>query len=87
LKEEDFLTLRLKFNDPKVSFFTMLKDVPHGEAVGVSDARPPSFYVTRSDGFDVEFIDLDSYEFRMPGIQRASGSYYTPPPYTLPESK
>ncbi len=65
LTDEDFITLQLKYNDPEVSFFTMRKYVPHGEAVGFSDAHPPSFYVTRSDGFDVELINMGSYEFRL----------------------
>ena len=83
LQCDDFLTLRLRFNDPEVSFFTMLKNVPHGEAAGISNAKPPSFYVTRSAGFDVDFIDIGNYELRMPGIQRASGSFYTPPEFIL----
>ncbi|NIR02472.1 MAG: hypothetical protein GTN78_20110, partial [Gemmatimonadales bacterium] len=33
LSASDLVCLRVKYNDPEVSFFTMLAEVPHGEAV------------------------------------------------------
>lgn len=56
LTSADFITLKVKYNDPEVSFFTMLKDVPHGEAVGTGEGGPGTFYVTES----TDLIDVDS---------------------------
>ena len=53
---DDFVILHVKHNDPDVSFFTMLKDVPHGEAIGKGDGKPASFYVTESR----DLIDVDT---------------------------
>jgi len=53
---DDFVTLRVKHNDADVSFFTMLKDVPHGEAIGKGDGKAASFYVGESR----DLIDVDT---------------------------
>ncbi|MGY4384268.1 hypothetical protein ACVWYN_001294 [Pedobacter sp. UYP24] len=51
----DFVALKVKYNDPQVSFFTMLKNVPHGESIGAGIGKPASFYVTESrDMTDVD---------------------------------
>ena len=52
----DFIALKVKHNDADVSFFTILKDVPHGEAVGSGEGRAGSFYVTESS----DLIDVDT---------------------------
>ena len=57
---EDFICLRCVFNDPEVSFFTMLKGVPHGEASVIGSGRPPKFYVTEPTDLSIENIDLSS---------------------------
>jgi len=59
---EDFICLKCRFNDPEVSFFTMLKDVPHGEASVIGPRRPPKFYVTEPTDLTVEKIDLSKYD-------------------------
>lgn len=56
LSSSDFITLRVKHNDAHVSFFTMLKNVPHGEAAGRGNGSPGSFYVTES----TDLIDVDT---------------------------
>ena len=56
ISAEDFITLKVKHNDADVSFFTMLKNVPHGEAVGKGTGKPGSFYVTES----TDLIDVDT---------------------------
>lgn len=59
---DDFVTLRVKYNDADVSFFTMLKDVPHGEAIGKGEGKAASFYVGESrDLIDVD-TDLKDFE-------------------------
>ena len=50
LQAEDFVCLKLRFNDPLCSFFTMNPFVPHGECVAQESATPPSFYVTEPSG-------------------------------------
>lgn len=61
LCEEDLLCLECVFNDPKVSFFTMLKDVPHGEATKDEDKLPATFYVTEPAGMGLDVITFKNY--------------------------
>lgn len=66
VKPEDFICLKTKFNDPEVSFFTMLANVPHGEAVMKSaEGNPVSFYVTESAEMGIDVMDLGDYEFKV----------------------
>ena len=53
LTADDFLLLDLVFNDPELSFFTMKKGVPHGEATSGGDGIPPTFYVTEPQDLDL----------------------------------
>lgn len=62
LSPDDFIALTVKYNDPEVSFFTMLKNVPHGEAIGKGFGKPASFYVTESRDMTDVTIDMDRYE-------------------------
>jgi hypothetical protein len=65
LSPDDFVCLQVKYNDPETSFFTMLADVPHGEAVGEADGRPATFYVTEPRDLGTEITDLGDYEVRI----------------------
>ncbi len=65
VSDEDFITLKVKYNDPEVSFFTMLKDVPHGECVAEVTGRPASFYVTESADIGIIITDMRGYEFKV----------------------
>jgi hypothetical protein len=65
LSEQDFVCLRVVYNDPQVSFFTMLKDVPHGEAVVGSKGKPATFYVTESRDMSLELTAFADYELRI----------------------
>ena len=56
--QDDFICLRCKFNDPEVSFFTMLKGVPHGEASVNGPGTPPKFYVTEPTELTIIPINL-----------------------------
>jgi hypothetical protein len=58
----DFVCLRIAWNDPEVSFFTMLADVPHGEAITAREGRPPSFYVTEGRNLPNDVVDFRDYE-------------------------
>ncbi|HTB22338.1 MAG TPA: hypothetical protein VK914_06505 [bacterium] len=61
LGSRDFIALKIKFNDPATSFFTLLKDVPHGEAAAAGPGRAPSFYVTESRDLPLEKTDFRDY--------------------------
>ncbi|MDQ5977584.1 MAG: hypothetical protein QG602_556 [Verrucomicrobiota bacterium] len=58
----DFVCLHVTWNDPEVSFFTMLADVPHGEAITAAEGRNPTFYVTESRDLPNDLFDLGGYE-------------------------
>lgn len=62
LKEEDFVCLRVTYNNPNVSFFTMLAEVPHGEAVANEEGSLPSFYVTEPSNMGIELTQFGNYE-------------------------
>ena len=67
LEAGDFVCLSVTYNDPTVSFFTMLSDVPHGEAVADTDGRAPSFYVTEPCDMGIDLTDFGGYELCVPG--------------------
>lgn len=67
LTSEDFVCLRVKYNDPEVSFFTMLAGVPHGEAVLNVEGRPASFYVTEPANMGIVFTAFGDYELSVAG--------------------
>ena len=61
LESSDFVALRAKFNDAEVSFFTMLRGVPHGEATVDGEGKPASFYVTEPAELETDFTDFGDY--------------------------
>ena len=61
LSKSDFTALTCKYNDPEVSFFVMLKNVPHGECVAKSDGTPASFYVTEPTDMGIRRTDFAQY--------------------------
>ncbi len=62
LTAEDLVCLDCKYNDPEVSFFTMLKDVPHGEATKDEPKKPASFYVTEPNDMGLDAVDFGAYD-------------------------
>lgn len=65
LTANDFVCLQVVWNDPEVSFFTMLAGVPHGECVLRETQQPPSFYVTEPTGITLEKTDLGPYQVKI----------------------
>jgi hypothetical protein len=65
LSGDDFVCLRVRFNDPEVSFFTMRANIPHGEAVGHTNGRPATFYVTEPRDLETDLTDLGEYQLRV----------------------
>jgi hypothetical protein len=67
LEENDFIALRIKYNDPEVSFFVMCAGVPHGEAIVNRGKRPPSFYVTESLNLPLDLTRFGDYQIKICG--------------------
>jgi hypothetical protein len=64
LEASDFIALRVKYNDPWVSFFVMRANVPHGEAIVNAGKRPPTFYVTESRDLPLPLTDMGDYRLK-----------------------
>lgn len=65
LTAPDFVCLRVKYNDPEVSFFTMLAGTPHGEAIADACAEPASFYVTEPSRMALDFTDFNHFSLHI----------------------
>jgi hypothetical protein len=65
LTETDFIVLRVKYNDPEVSFFVMRAGVPHGEAIVDYDKKPASFYVTESLNLPLDLTAFGNFELKI----------------------
>ena len=48
LNKKDFIAVEIVYNDPNLSFFTMLKKTVHCEVVKDEDKQHPVFFVTES---------------------------------------
>lgn len=59
VSESDFLCLRCVYNDPYLSFFTVLKGCAHAEGTIEADGlEPPCFFVTEPSDIGFTRIDL-----------------------------
>ena len=65
LRPEDLVLLRCKYNDPEVSFFVMVRDVPHGEAIVEADLPPATFYVTESRDLPLDVVEMRKYRLKV----------------------
>jgi hypothetical protein len=65
LKVSDFIALEVQYNDPYVSFFTVVKDVPHGECIKKENKQPATFYVTEPESMGIEKTDFGNYIIRI----------------------
>jgi hypothetical protein len=61
LHAADLVLLRCRYNDPEVSFFVMLRDVPHGEAIVEAELPPATFYVTESRDLPLDLVEMRKY--------------------------
>ena len=61
LTEEDIWALELKFNDPRLSFFTMNAQTPHCEWTIPGPEPANVFYVTEPSSLDMRMIDMQGY--------------------------
>lgn len=66
LSAADFICLEAEFNHPETSFFTVNKNVFHGECVAGSAAGHwPSFYVAEPSDLDLVSPDLGQFLLRV----------------------
>jgi hypothetical protein len=65
LKTSDFVVLRLKFNDPRTSFFTILKNAPHCEVTTPGKGMAPVFFVTEPCDLIMENICLTDHQLTL----------------------
>jgi hypothetical protein len=65
LSESDFIALRIKYNDPELSFFIMRAGVPHGEAIVNRGKKPAPFYVTESQNLPLNLTVFGDYELKI----------------------
>ncbi len=66
VSDRDLLTIRVHYNDPAVSFFTMLKGVPHGEMIAPgSKGNPATFFVTEPRDMRIDLTDWQGYELKL----------------------
>ncbi len=64
LSEADFICLKCVFNDPRLSFFVMKKNVPHGECA-LGTGRPATFYVTEGSNLPLNRINIAKLDIEL----------------------
>jgi hypothetical protein len=71
LSGRDFVLVKVKYNDPLVSVFTMLRDTVHCEVVLEGAGQPPVFFVTEPSRLRMDRLKLAGYDVRVqPYVRR-----------------
>ena len=65
LTEKDILALELVYNNPKISFFTMLKGTPHCEITQKGGKNPPIFFVTEPSNLTWHILNIYKYNIEL----------------------
>lgn len=65
LSAADFISVRCRMNDPRLSFFTMNPGFAHVETCAYTSQRPPSFYVAESRHLDENAIDFKPFRIQI----------------------
>ncbi|HLD30450.1 MAG TPA: hypothetical protein VJC03_08905, partial [bacterium] len=65
LAEKDILAIRVKYNNPELSLFTMLAGAPHWEATLPGKGTAPAFFVTEPSRLGMKYLDLGSYRLEL----------------------
>ena len=73
LKSEDLLALELKFNDPRLSFFTMKSRTLHCEWTVPGPGPANVFYVTEPSNLDMQPVSLGDYTIKIDYIPEPEG--------------
>lgn len=69
LAASDFMALTLKYNDPAVSIFTMLKDTVHFEIAAAGRRQAPVFFVTEPSRLRLCPARLPGYRLELAQIR------------------
>lgn len=73
LTSEDILALELKFNDPRLSFFTMKSRTLHCEWTVPGPGPANVFYVTEPSNLDMQTVSLGDYTIKIDYIPEPEG--------------
>jgi hypothetical protein len=65
LCENDFIALRLKYNDPCVSIFSMLKGTAHFELAAKNRKQAPVFFVSEPSELKMHLVKMPGYEIAL----------------------
>ena len=66
LTSKDFLALRLRYNDPKTSVFTIFKNTPHCEVtIAGNHHMHPIFFVAEPNNFEMGFVKMHNYSLQL----------------------
>jgi hypothetical protein len=65
LRSRDFMLIKLRYNDPEISFFTILKNTFHCELTSKTMGTSPYFFVTEPSLTVTEKIKMKKYKFAM----------------------
>lgn len=63
---DDILAVKVKYNDPLCSIFTVRKDIPHCEVTVKGGEEAPIFYVTEPTEMTMAYVDSADYSFLLP---------------------
>ncbi len=61
ISPDNILAIKMKYNDPETSFFTVLRGTPHWEATCVGEGLAPVFFVTEPSDLKMDYIALEPY--------------------------
>jgi len=67
LSASDFMALRLVYNDPLLSIFTMLRDTPHFEIAACGRKQAPVFFVTEPSRLKLCSARIPGYRLALEG--------------------
>ena len=73
LSSKDLLALELKFNDPRLSFFTMNSHTLHCEWTVPGPGPANVFYVTEPSDLDIQPVSLGDYSIKIDYISEPEG--------------
>ncbi|MCL1971399.1 MAG: hypothetical protein FWG57_00190 [Endomicrobia bacterium] len=65
ISKKDFAAIELEFNNPRLSFFIMLKNTVHCEITDNSKGQHPVFFVTEPSGLESNKIKMKNFDIRL----------------------
>lgn len=68
LSADDFIALRLRYNHPQTSIFTLLKDTVHCEITPAGKRTAPVFFVAEPSRLTINYANVSRYAFSLDSI-------------------